>query len=66
MFFKGKKIKFYKNNCFKNLFNLNFVPLAARYKFGTRGPDSADAMMRAHGFAYTGTYSWSPPPASHL
>uniref|UniRef100_A0A0N4ZW09 Glucose-6-phosphate 1-dehydrogenase n=1 Tax=Parastrongyloides trichosuri TaxID=131310 RepID=A0A0N4ZW09_PARTI len=29
-----------------------------KYVFGSRGPKSADELMRKHGFVYTGTYKW--------
>lgn len=28
------------------------------YKYGTRGPEEANAMFAANGFKYTGTYRW--------
>jgi len=30
------------------------------YKFGTRGPDEADALVKDHGYVYSGTYVWKP------
>jgi glucose-6-phosphate 1-dehydrogenase len=32
-----------------------------KYVFGSRGPESSDALMRNHGYVFSGTYKWSPP-----
>ncbi|CAB3409952.1 unnamed protein product [Caenorhabditis bovis] len=31
------------------------------YKFGSRGPDEADELMKKYGFVFTGTYKWVAP-----
>eukprot|EP00794_Sanderia_malayensis_P006121 gene6121-6825_t len=30
------------------------------YKFGTRGPQAADDLVKEHGYIYSGTYKWEP------
>ncbi|XP_074387223.1 glucose-6-phosphate 1-dehydrogenase [Zonotrichia albicollis] len=32
------------------------------YRYGSRGPPEADALLRRAGFLYEGTYRWVPPP----
>uniref|UniRef100_A0A7E5A148 Glucose-6-phosphate 1-dehydrogenase n=1 Tax=Panagrellus redivivus TaxID=6233 RepID=A0A7E5A148_PANRE len=32
-----------------------------QYKFGSRGPEESDQLMRDAGYVFSGTYKWNPP-----
>jgi len=40
-------------------------PEPIKYKYGTRGPEEANQLIRDNNFVYTGTYKWTPPCNDH-
>jgi len=68
--FSGSQINFVRSDELEEAWKI-FTPLLHQierekikpetYVYGSRGPTSADELMRKHGFQFTGSYKWMAP-----
>ncbi|KAJ1366076.1 Glucose-6-phosphate 1-dehydrogenase [Parelaphostrongylus tenuis] len=64
----GSQINFVRTDELENAWRI-FTPILEQtkdmepipYKFGSRGPQEADEIMRKNGYVFSGTYKWTSP-----